>query len=57
MGFHCFTLATTKAKVTIYIDPELQKAVRLKTRKGFRNWVEEVFRDKLDKRHKERKKS
>jgi predicted HicB family RNase H-like nuclease len=53
-------LATKKAKVTIYIDPELEKSIRIaaiQDEKRFGTWVEEAFEDRLDKRRKERKKS
>ena len=53
-------MATKKAKVTIYIDPEIEKSVRIaaiQDEKRFGAWVEEGFRDKLDKRRKEKKKS
>jgi predicted HicB family RNase H-like nuclease len=53
-------LVTKKAKVTIYIDPELEKLVRIaaiQDEKRFGTWVEEAFQDRLDKRRKERKKS
>jgi len=43
-----------------HIDPELEKSFRIaaiQDEKRFGTWVEEAFRDKLDKRRKEKKKS